>query len=340
MKVANVTRAWCTAVVFSAVLAGCGAAATSTDTQSPDPAAPSGANASQGATASGEATMTHPTTGLQGAILHGAAASNDGMVAVGSSGMAAAWTSTDGVAWHPMEVTQAERVRALHAVALDGDGVAFGAADPEPSRSWSPSDGSEPWAPVESTGIDGRVNAVAISGDSWIAAGDLVDAETGTATAGAVWISDDGQHWERSTELPLREGTISDIAVAGDMVVVGGFDVDGGKVWASTDGGQLERVDDGQFSATTVEGITHTDAGYLALGRTLGDLRPVAFMSPDGVAWSREDLPTDAFPPDLQINDLTTFHGDPVAVGAGPDGGVVWTSTDGVSWTLHAPARE
>jgi hypothetical protein len=335
MKVSYVTRAWCSAVVVSAVLAGCGAAATSTDTESPDsPSAPPSANASD------ERTATHSTTGLQGADLHGVAASDDGMVAVGSTGTAAAWTSTDGMTWRPIEITQAENVPALQAVALGGKGVAFGAADPEPSRSWSASAGSRPWAPLESSGIDGRVNAVAMNGASWVAAGDLVDAETGTATAGAVWISDDGQRWEQSTELPLNEGTISDVAIAGDMVVVGGFDIDGGKVWASTNGGHLERVDDGQFSAITVEGITHTDAGYLALGRTLGDLRPVAFTSPDGVAWRREDLSTDAFPPDLQINDLTTFRGAPVAVGSAPDGGVVWTSNNGTSWTLHRPASE
>jgi hypothetical protein len=318
----------------TAVLAGCSAAATSTGTASPAgaPSAPPSAVASDR-----PAAAVQSSTGLQGATLNAVAASGEGMVAVGAGTNAAAWTSTDGVAWQPVEVAGADDADALHAVGFDGDGVAFGAVDPEPSRVWSASAGSQPWQPADSDGIDGRVNAVAVGADRWVAAGDLVDAESGSATGGAVWTSDDGRQWASLAELPLNEGTISDVVIAGDTVVVVGFDLDGGKAWTSVDGGDLEAVDGDAFATATIQGVAHTNAGYVALGRTLGDLRPVAWTSDDAVTWSRHDLPAAAFAPDLQINDLATVDGVLVAVGAAPEGGAVWTSDDGASWTLHVP---
>lgn len=334
MRASNAVRVWCGAAVCSVALAGCGAAAPSSDTQSPV----GDASAPPRAVASDEPAM-RTSTGLEGATLNGVTASSDGMVAVGSDAEgAAAWTSTDGVTWQPVEVADADGVDALHAVALDGGGVAFGAVDPDPSRTWSASAGSQPWEPADSGGIDGRVNAVAADGDRWVAAGDLVDAETGAGAAGAVWTSDDGRRWESLGELPLNEGTISDVVVEGDAVVVVGFDVDGGKVWTSAGGVDLQAVAEGEFDAATIQGVARTVAGYVALGRALGDLRPVVWTSEDGVAWTREDPSTAAFAPDLQINDLATVDGALVAVGAAPQGGAVWTSDDGASWTLHAPA--
>jgi hypothetical protein len=326
-------RAWSGAVVISLALAGCGAAAPSSDTRST-------ANASPMADvrASSE-TSVGGTTGLDGAVLHGVAVAGDHLVAVGSDGQAAAWTSNDGVAWHSVEVADASDVDALHAVALagEGEGVAFGATDLDPSRMWSPAVGTSPWAPVEAGGIDGRVNAVAMDAGRWVAVGDLVDHETGMATAGAAWTSDDGRRWERLAELPLNEGTISDVVITGETAVVAGFDVDGGRMWTSRDGGDLESVDDGEFDAASIEGIARGNAGYVALGRTLADLRPVVWTSEDGVSWTRTAVSGDTFPPDLQINDLAAFDGALVAVGAAPDGGVLWTSRDGRSWTVHTP---
>lgn len=347
MKASNMTRTWSVAVVLGLTLAGCGGAATSSDAPSPAGAssAPSAsiaptAHASIAPTAhASPAAPATGTTGLDGAILHGAAATGDGVVAVGSDGHAAAWASSDGMTWRPIEVAEAHEVEALHAVALHGEGagVAFGTTDPEPSRAWSASAESPSWTPLESSGIDGRVSAVAAHHDSWVAVGDIVDRETVTTTAGAMWTSEDGMRWEPRTELPLNEGTISDVAVAGDTVVIAGFDVDGGRIWISNSGGDVEEVDGGPFDVATIEGVTHTDAGYVALGRTLGELRPVVWTSQDGSAWERTELSDAAFPPELQINDLTTLNDGLVAVGAGPDGGVVWTSEDGTSWTLHGP---
>lgn len=342
MTTSNAVRVRFGAVVCSLLLAGCGAAANSTDAQSPandqSPRAVASEEPAAAESASDQtASVMQMSTGLEGASLNGVAASEDGMVAVGSDGGAAAWRSSDGSTWQSVEVA-GDDADALHAVAFESGGVAFGAVDPEPSQTWAASAGSRSWEPAESSGIDGRVNAVAVAADRWVATGDLVDAETGTATAGAVWTSDDGDRWESLAELPLNEGTASDVVVDGDTVVVVGFDLDGGKVWTSTGGGDLQAVEDGEFGAATIQGVAHIDAGYVALGRTLGDMRPVVWTSQDGAAWSREDLSSDAFAPDLQINDLATVDGSLVAVGAAPEGGAVWTSDDGASWTLYAPA--
>lgn len=203
---------------------------------------------------------------------------------------------------------------------------------------WAAAVASAPWETENPDGIDGRVNAVATEGGRWVAVGDIVDRETGTATAGATWTSDDGRRWERLAELPLNEGTISDVAIADDTVVVAGFDVDGGRMWTSRGGGDLEPVDDRAFDAATIEGVAHITAGFVALGRTIAELRPVVWTSRDGIDWASTEVSDDAFAPDLQINDLTAFDGALVAVGAAPGGGVVWTSGDGTSWTVHAPA--
>ena len=335
MRSSNVIHAWLGAVILSVALVACEGAATSSGTPVP---ADSASEPPQ--VIASEAAPVPTTTGLEGVALHGVAASNDGVVAVGSDGDAAAWASTDRMAWHPIDVVQAEDAEALHAVGLDGEGVAFGAAGAEASRTWSASAGSQPWEPIDSHGIDGRVNAVATDTDRWVAVGDLVDDETGTTEAGAVWTSDSGRRWEPLTELPLNEGTVSDVVVGGNAVVVTGFDVDGGKVWISTSGSDLEPVEDDQFSAASIEGIAHTDVGYVALGRTLGELRPVVWTSPDAMTWHREDVSTDVFAPDLQINDLTTVDGELLGVGAAPEGGAIWTSDDGVTWTFHGPTRE
>jgi hypothetical protein len=338
-------RTWWSVALCSVLLAGCGAAATSSATQAPTATPASSAPASSPADGSDVAAApaapaaTRVSTGLEGALLHGIAASADGMVAVGAAGAgAAAWTSSDGVAWQPMEVASAGDATALRAVALDGGGVAFGATDTGRSRIWSATDGSQPWEPADGGGIDGHVNAVAVAGDRRVAVGDVLDAEGGGAAAGAVWTSDDGLRWEPLADLPLNEGTVSDVVVNAGTVVVVGFDVDGGRVWTSTGDEDLEAVDAGEFATATIQGVAHTDGGYVALGRALDDLRPIVWRSDDGLTWNREELPGDAFAPDLQINDLTTVDGTLVAVGAAPEGGAVWTSHDGASWTLHAPA--
>jgi hypothetical protein len=57
------------------------------------------------------------------------------------------------------------------------------------------------------------------------------------------------------------------------------------------------------------------------------------WTSTEGRRWRRTELDTDAFAPGDEIHDLTTTpDGFLVAVGTSEEGGVVWTSTDGLTW--------
>lgn len=345
------------AVVSGVVLGAC-TAAPAVSSSSPDVAASSPAriaatsmpvasavpSASPVTTADGPPQGDDTAAGLDGAMVMAVSATPDGMVAVGSSdGSAAAWTSADGAAWEPLSIGDAAAaVPTLRAVALAGDtGVVFGGSDDDPSRQWTTTGDGRGWATGSANGIDGRVNAVAGDVDGangaarWVAVGDAIDAETGTAAAGAVWTSDDRQRWERSAELTMNEGTLSDVAVDGQTVVVVGFDVEGGRVWTSTSGDlDLRPVDTDVFAVASIEGVVATSDGFVALGRGLGDLRPVVWTSADGRRWTRDGTITDVFGPDRQINDLARVDGRLVAVGSAPDGGVVWTSDDGRSWAV------
>lgn len=345
---ASIAPTWLRARVRVVAMACCGAllaacaSAPAAAPGSPSPAttAPPVAHASSPAAASAATTRDNHSpavalTGLDGAVLQGVTASPDGMLAVGSAGGAvAAWRSADGAAWQNVHVADTADGRAMRAVALVGDtGVAFGGSDDGPSRQWTVSEAGQVWrADGPARGIDGRVNAVAGDGGRWVAVGDMVDAESGTAAAGAVWASDDGAQWTQLAEVPVREGTFSDVAVRDDTVVAVGFDVAGGVVWTSIDG-EGETVDDDTFDAASIEGVAATPDGFVALGRGLADLRPVVWTSTDGRRWERDGPQTDVFAPDRQINEVATVGNRLVAVGSAPEGGSVWTSDDGVAWT-------
>jgi hypothetical protein len=276
-----------------------------------------------------------PVTGLDGAIVHGVAPFDDGVVAVGSvADGPAAWTSEDGVAWEPAQVEGGNGVQSLRAVAFADRGVAFAGDDTAMSPVWSSADGSG-WqrAGDGDTGINGRVNAVEVDGGRWVAAGDIVDDESGEVYKGAVWTSDDGHSWKKVADVALDEGTLSDVAVASDTTVVAGFDVSGGKIWTARGNKDFVRVDNEGFAAATIQGVAATGDGFVAVGRGLDGQQVVAWTSQDGVTWNRQDLAPEMFAPDEEINELATVGERIFAVGSTPQGGAVWTSQDGLSWS-------
>ncbi|MBW3604618.1 MAG: hypothetical protein KY460_06825 [Actinobacteria bacterium] len=324
------------------VLAACGEAApsgpgsadfsTERTTTAVASAAPSPA-ASPPASEPAAATGTAAVSGLRGATLYGVTGRDAGVVAVGSADeFAAGWTSADGQVWQPAWVASDGGPARFRAVAAGDDGlVAFAGADDSASTVWTSDDGGA-WAPVEASGIEGRINAVAFHDGQWFAVGDLIDTEGGEAVGGAVYVSDDGSSWSVLTdELLVGEATVSDVVGGDGGLVIVGFDVDGGTVWLDTEP-RREPITDG-FEGSTIQGVAVTDDGFVALGRGVADLRPVAWTSPDGRSWERTDLDADVFGPSEQIHDLTTTaDGRLLAVGATDDGGMVWTSADGVTW--------
>jgi hypothetical protein len=133
--------------------------------------------------------------------------------------------------------------------------------------------------------------------------------------------------------MAMNEGTVSDVAVAAGRVVVVGFDVRGARMWTVGDGGATTPAEGEGFAGATVDGVAAAGDGFVALGRDVADLRPVAWTSVDGLTWTRHQVDTDVFAPDEQVHDLTAAAGGVVAVGGSPGGGAVWSSADGVSWT-------
>lgn len=330
------------------VLAGCGEAAPSgagsadLATESAAPAvassAPSPAVSSPAAPSSANAPAAAAIQGLQGATLYGAADRDDGVVAVGSSDdLAAGWASADGDGWQSTWVASDGGPSQFRAVAAVDDGfVAAAGADDAPSTIWTSDDGGA-WSPVEATGIQGRINAMTVHDGRLVAVADLLGtdgaAEGGEAAGGAVYTSGDGSSWSALTdELVVGEATVSDVTGGDGGLVIVGFDVDGGTVWLDAEP-RREPITDG-FEGATIQGVAATDDGFIALGRGVADLRPVAWTSPDGRGWKRTDLDADVFGPAEQIHDLTTTaDGDLLAVGATDAGGMVWTSADGLTWT-------
>lgn len=289
---------------------------------------------------------TATLSGLDGATpLAVAGSGGDGLVAVGSADDgAAAWTSPDGLAWQPADVvdTATPSLRAV-AIADDGAALAFGGDDLESSTVWTRSD--DGWMPDGDGGavsdgeggagsVDGRVNAMTYADGVWFAVGERIDPEGGGAAGGVVWRSQDGRTWsEATTGLDVADGTVSDVAVDGDVLVVVGFDIDGGRVWTGGIDGQVTAADSATFAQAEVQGVANVDGQFVALGRGLGDLAPTVWRSPDGTTWQRSDVDGASFPPNVALHDLARVDGRLVAVGASASGGVVWSSDDGTNWT-------
>ncbi|MBW3604649.1 MAG: hypothetical protein KY460_06990 [Actinobacteria bacterium] len=240
----------------------------------------------------------------------------------------AAWSPNDDGTWRSLEIGSEAGVPRLDAVAHDGSsGVAFGGDGAGPSQAWVTGD-LDAWQPAD-TGVDGRVGGVAASGDRWIAVGDRVDPEGGEAYEGMVWISENGASFEvLADDLALAEGTLTDVAVAGETIVVVGFDVTGGAVWTSSDGDAFVSVA-GPFDGATIDGVAATDKGFVALGRGLADLAVQAWTSVDGSRWERVDVTGGELQPQHEIHDVTSVNGMVIAVGGTPQAGAIWHFEDG-----------
>lgn len=310
-------------VVCAALIAACGPAADQLSTiAEPEPSATVGP-----VTAAVDALVAAPTD----ATLTGVAAAGENLVVAGADDDGPAVWTRDVDGWHREQVRGPARAPRVDAIAVARDrGVAFGGDGGGTSHLWV-RDGDPVWRAVtgDGTGIDGRVNAVTVDGDRWIAAGDAVDPEGGEAYEGVVWVSRDGRTYRPLARgLDLAEGTLTDVAAADGTVVVVGFDVTGGRVWTSPDGERFSPAA-GTFGAMTMHGVAATSDGFVIVGRGMGDLAPRAWRSADGREWEMLDLDDTGVAPDDEIHDVTTFADIVVAVGGSPTGGIVWTLDDG-----------
>ncbi len=178
----------------------------------------------------------------------------------------------------------------------------------------------------------------------WFPDGELFVAVGHHVSEGAVWLSGDGEVWERVTLLGFENAgggiEVDAVTVGGQgLMAVGREWLSEGAsvpaVWLSSNGRQWDRAGDlGQFGdrAAMIDVVQHGDSIY-----TIGyvdETEPAIWVSTDAINWQLVAL-------DLQISGvvvLTSIASDQtmLAVTGSSDAenvdARVWTSTDGQTW--------
>jgi hypothetical protein len=259
--------------------------------------------------------------GRTGAFGLGIAAGAGHAVIVGRIGNdAAAWSSTDGITWQPVDgggaFVEAPETRMTAVVATSTGFVAGGFAgitnQPGSARFWT-SDGHS-WVRVtdQPAFADGRVASIVSTAAGLVAVG--TTGPVGRATGSAVWRSRDGTTWERVPgSKALAAGAMAAVTTGGPGLVAVGAALDGTEamVWLSKDGVAWELAPD-QDSLTyhglriTIADVTAgADGTLVAVGHFLFGSQfgqGTTWTSKDGSSWTRAP-------------DLAAFgQGEPAAV--------------------------
>ena len=229
-----------------------------------------------------------------------------GVVAVGVSGdHAAAWWSADGRSWSAAadgpDLHGSPQVR-MTGVASSPDGYVAvgylgGLAGPIEARFWWSADGRS-WSPGTLDGDPAGTRVAAVEplpGGGFVAVGATGDARA--ADGSAVWTSPDGRAWTRLADrAALRRGVMRRLTAAGGL-------------------------------------------GLVAVGNSADSTRAVAWRSADGTDWTvAPDAPSlGNFGLGVEMHDVAWDGTRLVAAGHRLFGtqyptGVVWVSTDGVTW--------
>ncbi len=253
----------------------------------------------------GEARMASVVVGGPGLVAVGSAPPNPDAPRV--DGVAAVWTSTDGIAWsrvpHDEAVFGGEGDQWMTSVIVGGPGLlAFGTDEGRVRRAalWASVDGLN-WTRVphdEALYAAGEPRSVVAGGPGFVGVAEIESAAT-------VWTSTDGLTWTR---------------VPHDEAVFGLALGDGNAMTAVTTGGP-------GFVAVGSDGL-NSDA-------PTGRARAVVWTSVDGLSWSRlaHDEAVFGGEGDQGMFDVTAGGPGLVAVGEDEQGAPVWTSADGITWS-------
>lgn len=219
---------------------------------------------------------------------------------------AAAWTSTDGVAWQPVSggsaFVEAPETRMTTVVAGPRGFVAGGWAgivnQPGLARFWTSPDGSAWTRVTDGPGFsDGRVGAIAEGPGGFVAVG--TTGPVGHPTGSAVWRSADGETWQRvEGGDALKAGEMASVTAGGPGYVAVGSDLasKAAVVWLSTDGRSWDVVPTQDSMTYHGLGITMADVvaapsgqlvavGHFLFGQQFG--QGTAWTSADGRTWER-----------------------------------------------------
>ncbi len=261
-----------------------------------------------------------------------------GLVAVGNECgadcttiSAVVWVSVDGVTWERPEVDPAvfEEGTLLTAVTGGGPGlVAVGLEQTQEGGSaaaiWVSEDGfnwSQAPAIEEFAEISRVPLGVAASGSRLVAVGSGSDEQ---GIFGRIWISDDGLAWTLALELPdvelinVTAGGPGFLAL-GSVVNQDGFPVVA--VWASEDGiSWIQVLQDDEVFAGQLGAVEAGESGAIVLG----GMPETAWVSPDGLTWTRVvDL---TLTPETRA--AVSYEGGFIVAGRG----AWWSSEDGLEW--------
>jgi hypothetical protein len=195
------------------------------------------------------------------------------------------------------------------------------------------------WRRIEDTDAtrfqDSPIEAITAGGPGFIAVGteQAATPDGGFAVDAAVWVSSDGETWQRLESDVFGAGTadpgdaigqmgtqwMSDVAAIGDRIVAVGYEDYAAAVWTSVDGYTWERVvDDDLPPGTTdsyMDAVATYEGGFIAVGRHRGDA--AVWLSPDGLDWTQvvdDDLRGDS-DGQASLEDVAAFDGGFVAVG-------------------------
>lgn len=217
-------------------------------------------------------------------------------------------------------------------------------APPTPSTTLPVSDASD-WG---RTFFDetGHVSSVHWIDGRFVAVGSAMSAD-GEAEVGAVWMSEDGVDWRRSTQALGLYDEISDVAPGGPGVVAVGNnwglkERPDAVVWTSVDGDQWTQVahDEEVFGAgaASMNAVVSGGPGLVAVGGVCPDAtqacpnQPTVWVSSDGLSWTRTVLDGTG-----TLRDVVSIGDRLVAVGLvgneSDQDAAVWTSSDGITWS-------
>jgi hypothetical protein len=316
----------------------------------------------------GDAEMVSVVAGGPGLVAVGSAPSNSFLPGV--DGVAAVWTSTDGIVWsrvpHDEAVFGGEGDQGMSSVIVGGPGLlAFGGDDLWPdggSRDavWTSVDGLS-WSRVP-------LDDALYQGSEAVAGGPGFVAVDESDDGAAVWTSTDGIAWSRVPHdeavvgLRLGDGNAMTAVTAGGpgLVAVGSDGLNSDEptgraravVWTSIDGLTWSRLphDEAVFGGEGDQGMFDVIAGgpgLVAVGEN--DHGAPVWTSADGITWSQVPNDESVFSgPDTRIRDVMTGGPGLVAIGEtdyrtpsgalASGGPVMWTSRDGITWVVQINA--
>ena len=246
----------------------------------------------------------------------------------------------------------------FHGLFYVAGGVDARAGDPD-GAVWISTDGTswqEDAAPSLGGSGEQSINGITVSGSGLLVAGS--DAATGSMDA-AVWASPDGRTWGRIRSAAL--GGPGDqqinriIGTPVGVVAVGSSETGGDKdaaVWLSTDhGATWERSPDptgalggpGDQSIARVVPLPSGELVAVGSDSSSGQSDGAAWVSSDAKTWRRVSDPALGGAGNQAITDAAAGPDGIVASGTddsnGDVNGVVWTSTDGTSWSRKVDPR-